>query len=65
MKGLNVNIGIKLKEFLGEIYRISGINLAKYELIMSCLYNVKPFISVLLLVTKKIFKYFLTGNDVS
>ena len=29
IKGLNVNVSIKFEEFLGEIYRINGINSTK------------------------------------
>ena len=45
MKRLNVEASIKVEKVLGEIYRISGINSVKYELILRCLSNVKPLVS--------------------
>lgn len=45
MKELNVDVSLKFENFVGEIYRISGINSVKYDLVLRCLYNVKPFIS--------------------
>lgn len=44
MKGSNVNVTIKLEKLFGEIYRTSRVNSVEYELILRCLYNVKPSI---------------------
>lgn len=42
MKGLIVNVEITYEDFLQEIYRISEINSVEYELVIRCLYNVRP-----------------------
>ena len=65
MIGLNVDVSIKFKEFLQEIYRIGGINSAEYELILRCLYNVKPLVSAFVISNQEYLQFFLFGHDVS
>ena len=65
MKGLNVNISIKFEEFLGKIYRISGINYVEYNSIMMNLYNVKPLVSTFVISNQEDFHFLFTSDDVS
>lgn len=64
MNELNADVTIKLENFLGEIYKISGINSAEYYLVLRCLYNVKPFISSFVINNQDL-QFFIIGNDVS
>lgn len=61
LKGLNVDVHIKFEDFFREIYRITTINSAKYDLVLRCIYNVKPFVGPLVIANQEELEFIKMG----
>lgn len=53
----------KFEDYLDEIFRIIGTKSAEYDMILKCLYNVKPFIYAFVIRHQDL-QFFLIGDDV-
>lgn len=65
LRGLVVDLSITYDDFLRQIYRISGINSDEFDLILRCVYNIKPKVAAFVISNEEDLQFFLTGEDVS